>query len=316
MKEYKVVCYFYIPNIRRELKISIVNLLKSNAQLFIKKGTNQGYNLSIHGFKNLEDAYNALNELTPLVSEEDYIYSDDDYKILRLTNKENFKPEDYLCNKVIVELDDLYTIFENKEQYELYKDVERYLDKMLIDKYFQDNDIFQMINLILNTSKEFEGDGYVSHLSHFWFFFQTLEQEQKKGVYKLFKEKAKLYKKTNDSSFDLSFLKKRVTYLIHEEKLNYYSPTTKDIVKENKMYASEVHKKTLYDEKYQKAIYRDVSIITNRWFLNVFYEKLILMNITIIEKFFLNYVISLNRPNTHINESIEFNLKTGVEKLW
>ena len=79
--------------------------------------------------------------------------------------------------------------------------------------------------------------------------------------------------------------------LLVRKKIDYFSPSSRneEIKKDN--FASWIHKETILNDKYQSSI-NTAEVITARWIVNIIYEKMILLDFSVLEKYFMNYVLS------------------------
>lgn len=85
---------------------------------------------------------------------------------------------------------------------------------------------------------------------------------------------------------------KKVQKLILERKIDFYSPHTRHEYIIADQFASPEHRETVVEDKYQKYFQYSIPIISARWIINIIYEKMILMDFTILEKYFMNFCLS------------------------
>ncbi|MFI3124795.1 hypothetical protein ODU07_04755 [Streptococcus suis] len=98
----------------------------------------------------------------------------------------------------------------------------------------------------------------------------------------------------NPESEILKQFSERIKFMISQKEIDFFSPSTLSKATTSR-FASPEHKNTikLADEyKYDK------DIITNRWFLNLLYEKLLLLNFNILDKYTLNYIFGVKDSNS------------------
>ena len=64
----------------------------------------------------------------------------------------------------------------------------------------------------------------------------------------------------------------------------------------------------------ESEFYKSKHYIFNRWYLNALYVAFMLMNISVIDKYFINYVIAMEKYP--VDEICKIYLETGEEKIW
>lgn len=323
---FKVVCYFDTRNIGSDLKRKFLYILQKNDHIYLKQSIKYGYNISICGIKDSEKAVKIRTELSEYIDNKKYSYNLDDFneKYSKLNDPNYFEATS--SNKVVIEKERLEDYFENIEQLELFNIMQRDLDLLLCQDYFIKNSIYKTTRLVDVMMKALnDKNSSNSHVSHFWYFFQSLSKNQKIEVYDRFKKNKTKY--TTDDTKISQYLSEEINILIQQyidevkiliknEKINFYSPYSFKKLKESNNFASELHKTTIFNASFQKEILIDEARIVNRWILNIFYEKLVLLKTSLLEKFFMNYLIGSLDQNIHLDASIEYYLETGEEKIW
>lgn len=208
--------------------------------------------------------------------------------------------------------------FENIEQFILYCTIHHTIDDKWFNHYFVNTvKLKNVINFCKGMAESLtiqRDEGYNSHFSHFWGFFHTLTSYQKKGILEIFKRRYENIKITKEASgIDIEMFLKIIDQMISEEKINFYSPLTIDKLIIKRQFSSKLHEHTMKDAV-NASFYKSKHYIFNRWYLNALYITFMLMNIPVIDKYFINYVIAMEKYP--INEICELYLKTGEEKLW
>ncbi|MDB6222843.1 hypothetical protein, partial [Lactobacillus amylovorus] len=199
--------------------------------------------------------------------------------------------------------------FQNDDQYQLYVFLEQFFDDYFFDNYFKDNNLIKFINVVDELlsyipkeiiQNEIINDGYRCQSSHYHAFISKLDKTVKDKVNIRF---SKLEEKIDCSEF-CSFNKNEnlkqfvnevvqiVQKLVLEKKIDFYSPHTRQEYLIIDRFASPEHRETVVDDEYQVYFQYSVPIITARWIINIIYEKMILMDFTVLEKFFMNYCLT------------------------
>lgn len=326
LMSFQVNCYFDTRIIEDNLKKQLTEIILDNKSAYLKQGIERGYNVSIYGVRELEAAYDIKKKLFSYITDSKYSYDLDIFNNKYSELKDPNYKKAFSTNKIIIMKEKNPVRFQNKEQKELYENIHRDFDLLLSPHYFIKNDIYELTSVVDTMIQVFDNkNGWNSHISHFWYFFQSLNRNQKNYLYKLFKERKEKYSVNKPSleetlTLEVQMITKKylekVNLLLEDRKINFYSPKSLEHLRKQDNFSSNLHKQTLFNEDYQKEILFDVTRITNRWLLNVFYEKLVLLKIPLIEKFFLNYLIGCQDPNAHLDDSIEYYLKEGEEKIW
>ncbi len=228
-------------------------------------------------------------------------------KLIQVFNVSNIITNDKLKTKVRV--DKTKTYFQNHAQYQLYVFLEQFFDNLFFDNYFRDNDLIEFINNIDDLPSyipeekiqdKVVNNGYICQSSHYHAFISKLNKSTQEEVYITFsklEQQAKYlesnsFKKNNDFKYLVNEVVKKVQKLILERKIDFYSPHTRHEYIIADQFASPEHRETVVEDKYQKYFQYSIPIISARWIINIIYEKMILMDFTILEKYFKNFCLS------------------------
>nr|WP_315101717.1 hypothetical protein [uncultured Catonella sp.] len=208
--------------------------------------------------------------------------------------------------------------FENIEQFILYCSIHNMLDKVWCKHYFANTakleDVIGFCKEMAENITVKSDEGYNSHFSHFWGFFHTLTHYQKTRILRIFQKKYQNIKITEyPFAIDIKTPLNTIEKMITMDKLNFFSPQSINRIVENGEFASKIHERTIRNAA-ESEFYKSKHYILNRWYLNALYVALMLMNIPVIDKYFINYVMAMEKYP--VDEICEMYLKTGEEKLW
>jgi len=281
--------------------------------IYIKKGWQNGKHLVLYGIKTNE--LDSIKDTIDIVLKKypSKIYDKSNYIQIysKINNKffqDKFEISEVYQNIVKVEEEFKVSTFENHNQKEFYLDLCKKIDKFFIDFYFEKNNIEELIKLILHFSIQFNSywkenyehndqlfNPYNSHLSHFTGFINSLNEKEVSSVFNEFERRYKPYLPIENNLFSSFIETFHVLKNMNEyNQINFFSPQKlSDIlinIEAEKI--SKGHSSLYNDEDLLKKIYSNIPSTFNRWFLNSFYEKLLLMNINIKEKYFFNYCIA------------------------
>lgn len=237
---------------------------------------------------------------------------EDNQKLIQIFNVSNI----ILNNKVKtkISIDSTKHFFQNDAQYQLYVFLEQFFDNYFFNNYFfnnyfKDNDLIRFINIVDELlsyipkeiiQNKVINDGYRCQSSHYHAFVSKLDKTTKEKVDVRF---SKLEQKVNclwsspvNKNKNLRQLVNKVVQtiqkLILEKKIDFYSPHTRQEYLIADQFASPEHRETVVDDEFQAYFQYSVPIISARWIINIIYEKMILMDFTILEKFFMNYCLT------------------------
>lgn len=216
--------------------------------------------------------------------------------------------------------DTRHDFFKNDFYFELYRRTSVKFDKCLNMYYFND---FISYKDIVNTLYEiyrkydFNDNLSISHWSHFWGFFANLNSKQQKEIYKYLETNPVRLIKNNMLSDCFDVLLSEIDNLLQEDQnFNFYSPRNKEEIFNQKQFSSKLHKDTHKEAiPRDKELLRNKYLITNAWFLNILYEKLILCDISIFDKFKINYYIAKTHKKYDIDKSVCSLISNGKEKI-
>ena len=280
--------------------------------------------LQVH-FENEEDAKIKKEEIGLLLSSEEYAFLDREYEKKHRIRIRGIQKNEDEVRKILGESIEIYFMeenpeifFQNLEQFVLYCRIHHELDQFWFPYYFTDS--LPMEFLISNAkilAKELtvtKDEGYNSHFSHFWGFFHSLSSTQKEGVLKLFHERyTRIQEMPGERMLYLPQYLKTIGGLVAEDKMDFYSPQSLQRCLETKKFASKLHESAALNAQ-QSEFFRSRNYICNRWYLNALYVSMILMNVSVADRFFLNYVIAMEKYP--VDEICKFFMETGEEKVW
>ncbi|WP_260158433.1 hypothetical protein [Levilactobacillus brevis] len=215
----------------------------------------------------------------------------------------------------------------------LYTRLEKQFDATLITLYFSESALrlYYIINLantiaesIPRPVKYFEGtqiDGFNCHFSHLWAFLNTLNRRQLNSVYDILKNEKKEYQyfmlnnqdiktkwdianQTLVENIQKNFL--LIQRLIYNQKINFFSPySMSEIANQVSMHgwASTEHAAAFSDKNSLDFVTKNPTLITAKWYVNIIYEKLTLMKLSLFDKSIMNYIVGSSHVD--INNEIE-----------
>lgn len=205
-----------------------------------------------------------------------------------------------IFDKIYIKKDSMFEYFKDESKYIIYRDTSIKFDEIFADYYFckkiNNGDIYIFI---INIYKYFYKlkKMSISHWSHFWGFFMKDDIVDKEKLYEYIK-KNQIKKISTDFFYkDAIFLANELynnllKELKKDDKFNIYYPRDIKVLLNNGKISSKLHKNTLEYINENVDIKRDIDYLFNIWFLNILYEKMILLEITILDKYIINYSIS------------------------
>ncbi|WP_096156416.1 hypothetical protein [Bacillus sp. FJAT-45066] len=223
-------------------------------------------------------------------------------------------------NKVMVPEKPNIQLFQNEGQVHLYLKIHLAFDRIFLPKYWRKNDIEEISREIYpffsklpdkTLSEEYKlySNGFVSHLSHYVGFLHSIKEEMRGPIKQSFKQRkaqlGELQVEENALFHELQEIYKQVSAAIEREEMNFISPQNVTDVKDITKDASDYHQAFFQNEALLALVLHDVVLTTNKWVLNVLYEKLILLQLKPIDKFFMNYVFSSTRFQDEFQEVFE-----------
>lgn len=291
---YSVVFYGKFREIYRVDREILDNIHKKyNGEFYLKKGIKDGYHISFNGIKYKKIAEDIQRLLSKMKG--DYSYDIKEYHMkFKKIKDPNYTGRSY-TNVIKIITDETVSNFQNIEQYKMYFENSVKMDTIFWKRYFKENElnfIYEIIKneyIVQNSSEIFN-----SHLSHFWAYYSKLNAKQRKRLGELInRNSVSLVKEKVNSNIESSILtelRKKVKKMQLEKKVDFFSPKTYEEVVSGK-FASREHENTL---KNGKDYFNDTLKIANRWYLNIVYEKMILLNYNILDKYTINYLFGRN----------------------
>lgn len=320
MQNYSIKCFVVEPS--KKFKKTITKLI-SHYTFIVDKGWENGYHLHLRGALCKETLPKVVNELEEGISDSIINYDENEFiqrykstaKILRRSNP--FNP--ILKGKVMVNVEE--SIFEKDIEDELFRETNHIFDSYYCNSYFDDNSLYSVIEEIMKFHKILEAyeapesvdkSAYNCHLSHYIAFIHRLNKQDKEYIENQFKLKYKSDQENGFFDFDLSptDLTENLTKLFHKmrlhvqnRELNFYMPFKRKHIDEKLEFSSKRHQATFTEENMRLYFLYDEVIIANRWVMNALYKKLLLLGLSNIDRFYMNYAISrLTYPEYTLND--------------
>ncbi|MGE7752873.1 hypothetical protein [Lysinibacillus fusiformis] len=292
----------------------IRGVISDNNKISVKKGWEHGYHITLFGEATKKDI-NMINHTlkkeinarpSELYDEQDFVNI---YRNIAKIEKRDGKLDFILQNDLTLN-ERSVNEFDNQEQYETYIYIHKVFDKFYAYNYWEKNDItniakdiYDFTDSLRETKIELDygevvSNGFISHYSHFVGFIYSLSDDQRKKVINLFKKKSNedikriKHDSNNLLTEKLNNIYKLISEHIENDKIDFFSPGGQELYFKNIRQASMYHQLTFKDEKIINFISKDPVLCANRWILNVFYEKLVMLNIKPIDKFYMNYLLS------------------------
>ncbi|WDF49013.1 hypothetical protein PQ460_13435 [Paenibacillus sp. KACC 21273] len=316
MQWYEIKCYTN-ASIMPPFINYIRHLIFNEQNISIKKSWQNGYHIHVFGFMNddkarqIEEDFNTLLSDYPPLKYDEKEFKEKYSKISIITAQPEAL-DSILQNQVILKLKNAEDDFENEKQLELYLNIHKVFDRQYGKYYFGDmqieniiEDIYSFIDelphTILNKEKNLISNGYISHNSHFIGFLNSLKQEQRSTITNQFEQRRAEYihqfleKRVEHKSLfhqDLEAIFLKITKLVEAKAINFLSPKkVEDITSKLPRY-SKKHAEVFGSAELLNQTLYDPVLCTNKWILNVLYEKLVILQIRPIDKFYMNYFLS------------------------
>ena len=305
----KIAVYQKGNKISLNLQNYLKNIISINNDVYILKGINNGYNISINAVKddcNIDEIVSNIKSF--MIPTEEYSIKEINNlkKILMMTENTKITESEILKDCVKVYEDTTNTKFLNSFQYNLYSLISHKLDLSLKDNYFKENKIECLVKLFSDIAHKFHKyvidehlriDGGVSHYSHYVGFINTLDENLRSKIIKDFNSRLENMNevKENELNFrylDIENIKELISIAINNNEIDFYYPLKREDVLNRDQYASENHKKLWTNPLYVSVIEKNIDLIAIRTILNIMYEKILLLNFSVIDKFFANYAIA------------------------
>lgn len=319
MSRYSLICYVNENYENEKWNSTIEFFFQLHKSIFLKKGWEQGFNVKIEGALDVEELYKIKKRLELIIKNHPSTLYDEDlfkkqYKAIAEIEKKSYAIETIYQNCIQLTSEKSNYNFQNNKQENLYSSISRALDEIYLNYYFNNNleyleiakDLFSIASSLNEYSyahdgKVLDSNGFISHLSHYYGFLYSFSKQKRNEISHKFEEKALIdlekikgnyYTKRTEALVALvNNTENTIQNLIEENHLNFYSPNTEKQFKANMNTASSRHALVFNDATFNEYVINDVILCTNRWFLNVFYEKLVLLKIRPIEKYYINYLL-------------------------
>lgn len=314
----EIKLHINIDEINNRLKQYLYELISINKNITIKRGWEEGLHLKIIGFINRQEKQQIIDELLSLLK--DYPTKEYDIELFRSEYKKvqqillrNTGNELKTIRQNQVSIPEPLNLLKlnNEEQYELYLEIHHAIDLQYMNKYFVENnkilditkDLMHFYSQLPQSSNEKIADelngGYNSHLSHIVGFLYSLPNGAAKKIKKDFNkryedDKSQLEEPLLESNLTNWLLPiiNSVEKMVANKKIDFFAPyKLEDLGDFENSNISENHKSVYRNQELLEFINKDPDFIANRWILNVLYEKLLVLNITPIEKYYMNYMI-------------------------
>ncbi len=295
---------------------SIRSLLEEESVLSLKKSFENGYHLTVFGWLTQDRMNQISTEFTSLLlaypteKYDETAFRNSYRKVAEIALKENALTEIHQNKVLISKRQDLYG-FQNKEQLEIYLRINQVFDRWFMPSYWKrDNNILSITkemtpfctnlpDVVLSKEHALYSNGFVSHLSHYLGLLHSLSEKNKQMIVERFEQAAEKDRETLKESLEKdNGLTKDLNEIYHEIKdavqrgvLNFHSPHDDAHIEKKVATSSKRHQRALATPELNKLILKDPVLIANRWILNVLYEKLVLLNIKPLEKFYMNYLL-------------------------
>lgn len=207
--------------------------------------------------------------------------------------------------------DDILKIFKDKLLVDLYVEIEHKFDEWLSNYYLTENNFFAFVKWIdsvlsiipTNKTDYLIADGFMSQYSHFHAFISQLDEVSSSEVrdkfpiiytsyieYKL--NNKPIFSNISDAKPMILKWYSKIEKLQNFGEIDFYSPGSRQDILNNPDIASHEHWQTHVDDKYQESI-NSTELILSRWIINIVYEKMILMNFSILKKYVMNYILTM-----------------------
>ncbi|MGT2965383.1 hypothetical protein [Streptococcus acidominimus] len=237
-----------------------------------------------------------------------------------------------LCTKIVlclrnhlnlapsIEEDYRLKIFSTVEEYRIYRKWNIILDKIFRRYYFSRTIDWKQIILFIELCyiDIMDEELFLAHFSHFWGFFMSLNARQSEYIFTLMKERVRELEESCSflDRIDFNQLKVDIEFIMENNRdFDFFSPNDLEKLIENDMFASKIHELTWKNELMNPKLRYNSLLISNKWFLNIIYEKFPMLEIRMLDKFTINYHFSNKYRKYDINKSLENYLNTGIERL-
>lgn len=309
MNKYIIKCFVKEPS--AELKEVLKELVLGD--LFtIEKGWENGHHLVLKGLLNENTLDSYILKLENAIKSSNFIYS-----------KELFRNEYRIINKLLypnksclseifqgeVKYKKVEYFLNNDDEDKLFIQINNIFDTYYYENYFSSNDIYKLIEEAWKFHSFLQKyvnnglfDAFNCHLSHYIAFQTKLVIEDSNKINEIFHNKYQqgllegrfnFNKHPSQLTKNLEPFYNNTKRMVISKKINFFSPYDLSYLEEKIKYASKSHQRTFSEKYIHEFLYNDV-LITNRWFTNCLYAKMLLLNFSNLDRFFMNYVISRN----------------------
>lgn len=230
-----------------------------------------------------------------------------------------FKLRKIINSEIEIEQDEVMKLFANEKYYMVYKKWEIIFDNILFNYYFQDTlGIGDIVYFLEETYNQLpKVNFYISHISHYWGFIHSLNIEKRRIFCEFIEKESIKYDNCNQfkGKIEILDLIDDIDILVREENLDFFVPyRLTDLLKNNN--ASYLHRQTWKNEMHSPVLTYDKYLIANKWLLNILYKKFPLLNITILNKFTINYMLGLKDSSVDFKGAIYKFYTEGLEELF
>lgn len=286
------------------------------------KGWENGFHIHLRGASDGESLHELVDELEKGTSESLSDFNEADfirkYESVAKTLRKSapFKPINK--NKVLVTRED--TIFNKEIEDELFRETNHTFDVYYCKDYFNKHSFYQVLEEAMKFHygmEKYEEPGssqslaYNCHLSHYIAFVNRLNERDKKYIKDTFKLQFEKDLEKGLFEFDLSqsSLTKnlmnffyKIRPLVKRKQLDFYMPFSREHVDEKLSSASRRHQVTYAKDTMRTYLRNDVAI-ANKWVTNALYKKLLLLGLSNLDRFYMNYVVSrLTYPERELSD--------------
>ncbi|KMJ59131.1 hypothetical protein AB685_08710 [Bacillus sp. LL01] len=295
---------------------SIRALLKDDTRVSLKKSFENGFHLSVFGWfthtqiSQISAEFASLLIAHPTERYDEAAFRNRYKKVAEIAMKEKALEVIHQNKVLIAKREDLYG-FQNKKQLQIYIKINQIFDRWFINCYWnKDNNILSITkdivpfcaylpDTVLSREHALYSNGFVSHLSHYLGLLHSLNEKNKQAIVERFEQAAENDReslmenldKDNALTRELKVLFQEMKDAVKRDVLDFHSPHDDAHIEKKVAASSNRHKLAMGTPTLSKLILKDSVLITNRWILNVLYEKLVLLNIKPLDKFYMNYLL-------------------------
>ncbi|WP_404445951.1 hypothetical protein LG307_20425 [Sutcliffiella horikoshii] len=296
---------------------SIRTLLEGESIVSLKKSFENGLHLTVFGWfthsqiSQISAEFNSLLIAHPTEKYDEEAFQNKYKKVAEIAVKENVLEEVHQNKVLLTKRKDFYN-FQNEEQLQIYMKINQIFDRWFVNSYWsKDNHILSITkdmvpfwsylpDTVLSKEHALYSNGFVSHLSHYLGLLHSLSEKNKQAIVERFNHAAENDResliesldKDNTLTQELKMMFQEIKDAVNRDVLNFHSPHDDAHIEKKVETSSKRHQLAMGIPELSKLILKDAVLITNRWILNVLYEKLVLLNIKPLDKFYMNYLLS------------------------